>query len=153
VALALLFAVLLGVFFFILTYSLYWVIAQTLRKTESMFRAADEIINGEQVPAVWLEPYKKKIDTLREKDGREKEIDRLGERAKRDVIKRIRRLRAFLAQGNYYDSPDTKMTVLDTMDQREQEWQKWAWPELFERRTVEPTNPASGELKEISGQR
>jgi hypothetical protein len=128
---ALILALVLGVVVFLLTYTLNRIAGQVTRHFNARFRAADEIINQDRVPEDWIKEHHRKIQQAESKGRGEAEIERLGRRAKNDVIKRIKRLRKFLDSGNYYDSLKTKEMVLETLYEQEQRWSEDHWQDLL----------------------
>jgi hypothetical protein len=83
------------------------------------------------VPAAWLKPYRAKIEKLEQAGGEEARLQRLGQQAKSQFIKQLKRLYDNLEHGEFYDSDETKILVLETLSEREEQWQASHWRDLF----------------------
>ncbi len=127
----LLFALLLGVFIFLIRYTAYFVSRRAAERFGGQFAVIEEIINQGKVPEAWLKSYRVKIARLEQAGAGEAKVQRLGRQAKAQFTRRLKRLYDHLEHGEFYDSDETKIMVLETLREREADWQASDWRDLF----------------------
>jgi len=129
--LALLFTIVMGIICSLLIYFTNKFTRQAITRFEVRFKDADQIINQNQVPEDWIGGYRRKIDQFQTSGESSEKIDRIGKGAKRSVLNKIDSLYKLMEIGKFYDSTETKLMVLNTLEQRKMDWQERNWQDLF----------------------
>ena len=93
-------------------------------------RNAEYIINTGQVPDQWTEPYFKKIDEARKKEGvdeteRERRIASLDRKAKRNSIKRIDDLLRYFSRAPVFADDHSRRVLMEQLESAKAQWLKY----------------------------
>jgi len=99
------------------------------------FQEANKIVNQQQVPEAWLAPFRQQLEKARRSGSPEKTVERVGERAKKHVLKELKSLIQFLENGQFYDSLETRTMLVDALKAQQQAWADHNWQALFETAT------------------
>jgi hypothetical protein len=127
----LLFALGFGLMIALLRLSLYWLQKQTARHFENRFGEANEIIRWGRAPEPWVRTYRQRIDHMRRTDKSHLAIQRLGARAQKDCLRRLRSLVKFLENGRFYDSLETRTMMVDALWAVHNQWAASSWEILL----------------------
>ena len=122
-----------GVAFFVLRLITRWAAFSITRQVESKLRAADCIVNERQVPEPWIRPYRQRIDAMRCKGGGSDAIEQLGRRAHQHRLRQIDGLIRFFQRQSFFDSPETRDTMLHLLQETRDQWVTEGWQILLGR--------------------
>jgi hypothetical protein len=105
---------------------------RAVKQAEDRFRAADEIINQGQVPEVWTHSFSQRIDRISRLGAAGDDIERVGRRAHEHCLRQLDSLIRFLSKGNFFDSPETRATLLESLHEKRDKWAAGDWRALIE---------------------
>ncbi len=138
-----LFACVIGIVLALITLSLQRISGRALKQFKARLNDADTIVNQGQVPESWIHPFRQRLEevrpasvVLRATAGRDKDeraVARIEERAKKHCLKKLRSLIEFMENGQFYDSVETRETVLKTLKTQHDEWASSDWRALVQR--------------------
>jgi hypothetical protein len=121
-----------GIMLLLMRATLRWVAQSASRRAGAQFQAVEQIVNEGRPPESWLQPYRQKIERLHQRGASAVDIEREGREAQRHCLQRLDQLIRFLKDGSFYDSPESKVTVLETMEERRAEWAAQGWQALMQ---------------------
>jgi hypothetical protein len=119
--------VMIGIVLLLMRTTLAWVARWAARRAEVQFRDIERIANAGHPPEQWLLPYRQKIEKLRQRGANTATIERQGLKAQQHCLRRLDQLILFMKDGSFYDSPESKITVLETMQERRDQWAAQSW--------------------------
>ena len=106
---------------------------------------ANTIMNQGSPPESWVEPFRAQMRGAESGDSssvgnamfafrrnREAPAEQIGERARKQCLKRLKALTSFMEKGNFYDEERTKKTVVRTLREEYDRWASCHWSELLE---------------------
>ena len=121
----------IGLVIFLLKLTTYRVVSRVTQQVESGFRAADEIVNQKRVPEIWLRPFRQRIDEIRH-SGRSDDIEHVSRRAYKHCLRQLDSLIRFFQDGDFFDSPETRAMVLESLREQREKWAAEDWKALTE---------------------
>ena len=122
----------IGILMLLMRVTLAWVARWAARHSEARFRAVEQIANGGPPPEAWLRPYRQKLEHLRSTGAGAAEVERLGRTAQRHCLRELDHLIHFLKEGSFYDSPESKLAVLEDMQEQRARWAAQPWQALIQ---------------------
>lgn len=125
-------ALIVGVMLLLMRATMTWVARWAARRAESQFRAIEHIANAGRPPEEWLLPYRQIIEKLHQSGASTDAIERQGRKAQQHCLRRLDQLIHFMKDGSFYDSPESKITVLERMEERRAQWAAQGWQALVQ---------------------
>lgn len=130
-----LFACVIGVVLALITLSLQRISGRILDQYKDRLDEANTILNGGLPPEAWVAPFRKRIEAaaagpqggVQAADG---PLEQIGERARRQFLKRLKSLIKFMEKGNFYDEDRTRKVVLEQLTSVQRRWTSCHWSEL-----------------------
>ena len=126
---------LLGLFtggvFFIIRLLTRWAARTLTGQIETKLRDAECIINEKQVPESWLRPYHKRMEAIHRQDGSVERMERIGHRARKHCLRQIDGLIRFFQEASYFDTPQTRATLLRSLQETRDQWATESWRTLM----------------------
>ena len=114
-----LFGCAIGIVFALIMISLNKITARVFEQYGVRLKDANFIVNQGRPPESWIEPYRRQ---LAETPSGHDSSTRIGERAKRLCLKRLKYLLRFMEKGKFYDSERTRATVLKSLQREHERW-------------------------------
>jgi hypothetical protein len=82
------------------------------------------LVETGQVPPEWSRPFQRKIARLTHSHGSSAQIAELQERARRDYLRRLDRLVAYVQTSPYVDGEETRDLLLEKLADIRVDWQE-----------------------------
>lgn len=114
-----LFGCAIGVVFALIMISLNKITARVFEQYGVRLKDANFIVNQGRPPESWVEPYRRQLAAT--SSGLDSST-RIGERAKRLCLKRLKFLLRFMEKGKFYDNERTRVTVLKALRREYERW-------------------------------
>ena len=108
----------------------------------SLLDDAGCIVNEGKLPEAWVQPFRKRIETIRRKGGSESKMERVGHQARQRCLRKLDGMIKFFRERNVTDGEDTREFLLTSLQQR-RAWVATApWQDLLEPETGAQDAPA-----------
>lgn len=117
--LIILFGCAIGIVFALIMISLNKITARVFEQYGVRLKDANYIVNQGRPPESWIEPFRRQ---LAETSSGQVSSTRIGERAKRLCLKRLKYLLRFMEKGRFYDNERTRATVLKALKREYERW-------------------------------
>lgn len=115
----LLFGCAIGIVFALIMISLNKITQRVFEQYGVKLKDANFIVNQGRPPESWVEPYRRQ---LAETSSGHDASTRIGERAKRLCLKRLKFLLRFMEKGKFYDNERTRVTVVKSLKREYERW-------------------------------
>ena len=152
-----LFACAIGIVIALLTLSIQRISRRVIEQYRDRLDDANTIVNQGRPPDSWVQPFRERIGAAkagREGTGvkREREsslptsrgfsplhflthrsarsVEQVGEQARGQCLKRLKRLISFMEKGQFYDDDETREIVVKTLRVEYDRWTSCHWSEL-----------------------
>ena len=125
-------AVLVGIVSFLIHIMLRWGSFRLTGEIESRMRAAESIVNRDQLPDEWLKPYRKRIAALRERGKDQDEIEQVGRTALAGSLRQIDGLIKFFESSSLVDSAESRETLLGSLREKKMRWAAASWQSVLD---------------------
>ena len=109
----------IGIVFALIMISLNKITARVFEQYGVRLKDANFIVNQGRPPESWVEPFRRQ---LAETTSGQDSSTRIGERAKRLCLKRLKLLLRFMEKGKFYDNERTRATVLRSLRREYERW-------------------------------
>ncbi len=140
-----LFACAIGIALALIALSIQRVSARVIESYKERLDDANTIMNQGSPPDSWVEPFRAQIRGADSGDSssagnamfafrrnREASAEQIGERARKQCLKRLKALTSFMEKGNFYDEERTKKTVVRTLREEHDRWASCHWSEFLD---------------------
>jgi hypothetical protein len=108
-----------------------WGERQFVRVIESRLSVTELIVNEGKLPEAWVQPFRERIEAIRQKGGSEKKIERVGQQARRQLLRNLDDLIKFFQERNVTDGEETRQFLLSSLKER-RDWAATAsWQDLL----------------------
>ena len=115
-----LFGCAIGIVFALIMISLNKITARVFEQYGARLKDANFIVNQGRPPESWVEPFRHQLAGT--SSGHDSSM-RIGERAKKLCLKRLKFLLRFMEKGKFYDNDRTRATVVKSL---RREYERWA---------------------------
>ena len=122
--------IIIGLVTFSITLALRWAGRQVAHQVERRFTHADMLVNDEQIPVEWLEPYRAEIERLRHRGAAEPEVQQVARKAQATSLRNIDTLIQFFENSPFVDNPGTRDLLLEKLQLQRQRWSQAEWGAL-----------------------
>lgn len=134
-------ALAVAVAFLVLRLITRWAAFSITRQVESKLRAADHIVNEGHVPEQWIRLHRERLDPIRHEGEGADVMERLGHRAQEHCLRQLDGLIRFFRRESFFDSPETRDTMLHLLRETRDQWAAEGWQALV-RLDADPQQPA-----------
>ena len=140
-----LFACVIGIVLALITLSLQRISGRVIEQYKEKLDDANSIMEQGVPPDSWVEQFRRRLGEAATESpgsssqksiaskmiGREKSVEQIGEQARRQCLKRLKTLTAFMAKGNFYDDDQTREMVVDSLKNVNDKWSSCHWADLI----------------------
>lgn len=107
-----------------------WAVRYVTQYVEEHQRAAQCIVEG-RVPDDWAKPFLQRIEAMQAEGRSSAALERLGQRAQANLLRRLDSLTRYYERGGSFDSPQTRWLLLEALRERRTEWAAADWRSLL----------------------
>jgi hypothetical protein len=126
----------IGATVFLVRLLLRWTMIWSGRSVESRFRAAEQIVNDEQVPEEWLCPFRRRINAIRRRAGSEERVATVAGRARARCLHKLDALIGYFQSSPFVSDKGARRTLLRSLQVQRNRWLSADWVSLTEGKGV-----------------
>jgi hypothetical protein len=104
---------------------------QFVRIIGSKLSDAEQIVNEGKLPEAWVQPYRERIEAIRDKDGSESKMQRVGRQARRRCLRNLDSMIKFFQERNVTDGEATRQFLLNSLKAQRDRVAAAAWQDIL----------------------
>ena len=108
-----------------------WLMERVVKQTEDSLRAANQIVNQGRVPETWAHSFSHRIDRTGHLGETDDDIESAGRCVHKHCLRQLDSLIRFLSKRNFFDSPETRAALLESLQEKREEWAAGDWRALM----------------------